>query len=159
MLHDPSAVALVVVGVLAVVAAILWRRASYKRRLAVIARALSAPEPKLRIEAARQLTSTGLDRAAPILLEFVPTEPDTSVLAAIALAVLQRQWEPNGSRRVQKLRWWSGMELERQGIAIDAFPAAFTRLSDMGGPRLPAPIKPESDSDAAGTPTASDVSS
>jgi len=75
-----------------------------------------------------------------------------SVLAAIALAVLQRQWEPSGSSPVQQVRWWAGMELERQGVSVEAFPAAFTRLSDMGGPRLPAPIKSESPSESEVTP-------
>ena len=139
---DPGSIALVVAGVLAVVIAIVWRNASHQRRLALVARALADPDADARIDAARHLVSTGLDRAAPILLETVATEGDDRVLAAIALAVLQRQWEPNGSVKTQKLRWWAGRELDRQGVGVDAFPAAFTRLSDMGGPRMPAPNKP-----------------
>jgi len=142
---DPSSIAFVVVGSVAVVGAILWRNAAHKRRIALLARALSQPDPDARIDAARQLVSTGLDRAAPTLLDTVRTERDDRVLAAIALAVLQRQWEPNGSAKTQKLRWWAGGELDRQGVGVDAFPAAFTRLSDMGGPRLPAPNRPESE--------------
>ena len=107
---------------------------------------MADPDADARIDAARHLVSTGLDRAAPILLETVATERDDRVLAAIALAVLQRQWEPNGSVKTQKLRWWAGRELDRQGVGVDAFPAAFTRLSDMGGPRMPAPNKPDADS-------------
>ena len=139
---DPSSLAFVVVGVVAVAAAIVWRNASHKRRLAQVARALSDPDADVRIDAVRQLVSTGLDRAAPILLETVATEDEDRVLAAIALAVLQRQWEPNGSVKTQELRLWAGSELDRQGVGVDAFPAAFTRLSDMGGPRMPAPATP-----------------
>ena len=149
---DPMSVALVVVGVAAVGTAIVWRRASRQRRLEAVVRCLSAPEADQRADAARQLVSTGLDRAAPFLIDFLRTEPDDTVLAAIALAVLQRQWEPSGSSPVQQVRWWAGMELERQGVSVEAFPAAFTRLSDMGGPRLPAPIKSESPSESEVTP-------
>ena len=56
---------------------------------------------------------------------------------AIALAVARRQWEPGGSARVSELRAWARAELEHQGFEVVAFGPAFTRLSDMGGPRLP----------------------
>ncbi|MET0420943.1 MAG: hypothetical protein ABW073_04510 [Acidimicrobiia bacterium] len=137
MLADPSSVALVVGGLLAIALAILWRRSARARRLALLEGALSSPDSETRMEAARPVVAQGLDRTAAILLDHVATETDDRVLGAIALAVLERQWEPSGSPRVQKLRWWAGNELERLGFGVKPFPAAFTRLSDMGGPRAP----------------------
>ena len=134
---DVPAVALVVAGIVAIAAAIVWRNLARAHRLARIASDLSAADPQARIVAVHRLVSLGLERSAPILLDRVKTESDDTVLAAAAIAVLERQWEPSGSPRVQKVRWWAGTELERQGFGVVPFPAAFTRLSDMGGPRAP----------------------
>ncbi len=41
-----------------------------------------------------------------------------------------------------ELREWARAELEGQGYDVVAFGPAFTRLSDMGGPRLPNPQQP-----------------
>ena len=141
---DPGSIALVVAGVLAVVIAIVWRNASHRPTRGLAALPTRTPTRA----STRPATSCRRASIAPrsILLETVATERDDRVLAAIALAVLQRQWERNGSVKTQKLRWWAGRELDRQGVGVDAFPAGHTRLADMGGPRMPAPNKPGAES-------------
>jgi hypothetical protein len=104
---------------------------------------LDAEEPQERARGGILLVDLGLSRAARPLLAHLATEADPRVRLAIALAVGRRQWEPSSATRVERLREWAALELEHQDQPMSPFGPAVTRLSDMGGPRLP-----EADSEA-----------
>jgi hypothetical protein len=128
---------IVVTGLIDVALACAWRVGYRRRRLDELTQALDAPEPEARARAAEALVRLGLDRAAPSLLGHVIDERDASVRAAIALAVARRQWEPAAVPGVADLRAWASTELDAQGIPVQGFGPALTRLADMGGPRRP----------------------
>jgi carbamoyl-phosphate synthase large subunit len=110
--------------------------------------------PERRAQAGTDLVDLGLSRAARPILAHVTEEDDPRVRQAIALAVARRQWEPGGSARVSELRAWARAELEHQGFEVVAFGPAFTRLSDMGGPRLPEREPQAAPASASGSPAA-----
>jgi carbamoyl-phosphate synthase large subunit len=95
----------------------------------------------------------GLDRSAQTLLEHARRERDPAVRATIALAVARRQWEPAAAPGVADLRSWSAEVFDEQGMHVQGFGPATTRLSDMGGPRRPENEHPETPPDAADQPT------
>jgi hypothetical protein len=130
---------LVAAGVAALGAAFAWRQAARHSRKARLIRRFASPMAERRARAGTELVELGLGRAARPVLAHVQQEDDPQVKLAIALAVAQRQWEPGGSARVADLRSWARAELEHQGYEVVALGPAFTRLSDMGGPRLPSP--------------------
>jgi hypothetical protein len=128
---------IVVAGLIDIALACAWRVGYRRRRLDELAHALNKPEPEARARAAEALVRLGLDRAAPPLLAHVSDEADASVRATIALAVARRQWEPAAVPGVAALRAWSSAEMDAEGIPIQGFGPALTRLADMGGPRRP----------------------
>ena len=137
MASDTTTLGLIVGGVVALGAAIVWRQTARHSRKASLVRRFASPMPDRRAQAGTDLVDLGLSRAARPILAHVAEEDDPHVRQAIALAVARRQWEPGGSARVSELRAWARAELEHQGFEVVAFGPAFTRLSDMGGPRLP----------------------
>jgi hypothetical protein len=130
---------LVAAGVAALGAAFAWRQAARHSRKARLIRRFASPMAERRATAGAELVELGLSRASRPVLAHVQQEDDPQVRLAIALAVAQRQWEPGGSARVADLRSWARAELEHQGYEVHTLGPAFTRLSDMGGPRLPSP--------------------
>jgi len=134
-MNDDIRLGLVVGGAALLVIALVWRLTTRSRTRRALLRGLDASEPQERARAGIQLIELGLPRAARPLLDLVPRENDARVRLAIALAVARRQWEPSNAARVTTLRDWASTELERQGQPVRAFGPAFTRISDMGGPR------------------------
>ncbi len=134
---DTSTVALVVAGAVALASALVRRQAARHSRKARLIRRFASPMAERRAKAGIELVDLGLNRAARPLLAHVRDEDDPRVRDEIALAVARRQWEPGGSARITEVRDWARTELEHQGYDVTSFGPAFTRLSDMGGPRLP----------------------
>jgi hypothetical protein len=152
MAADPTTTALVAAGGVALGAALVWRLSARHLRKRSLVRRLASPTPESRVAAGTQLIELGLSRAAKPLLAYVGGEPDPDVRRDVALAIARRQWEPNGTAGVAELRQWARGELEHQGFDVVAFGPAFTRLSDMGGPRLPERA-PDAGYDAVPAPT------
>ena len=149
-------VVLISAGVVAVVVAIIWRAGSRRRQISTVSRLLVSTDPQRRIEASVALAELGLDRSARTLLAHARVETDPDVRIGIAAAVARRQWEPAGAPGVTELREWSANELGVQGRNVTRFGPATTRLADMGGPRLPQPIRPSAGApDAIGSETTS----
>jgi hypothetical protein len=143
MFDDPVVdIVLISVGVIAIVVAIIWRAGGRRRQISGCSRLLESTDPHRRIEAAVALTELGLDRSARPLFAHARAETDPDVRIGIAAAVARRQWEPAGAPRVTRLREWAASELATQGYNVSSFGPATTRLADMGGPRLPQPLKP-----------------
>jgi hypothetical protein len=128
---------IVVVGLIDIALACAWRVGYRRRRLDELTQALDVSDPGARARAADALVRLGLDRAAPPLLAHVDDETDAQVRATIALAVARRQWEPAAVPGVAALRAWASAEMDAQGIPVQGFGPALTRLADMGGPRRP----------------------
>jgi len=145
---------LVAAGVAALGAAFAWRQAARHSRKARLIRRFASPMAERRATAGAELVELGLSRASRPVLAHVQQEDDPQVRLAIALAVAQRQWEPGGSARVADLRSWARAELEHQGYEVHTLGPAFTRLSDMGGPRLPSPDTGTGPIDAGATDSA-----
>jgi HAMP domain-containing protein len=145
---------LVAAGVAALGAAFAWRQAARHSRKARLIRRFASPMAERRPTAGAELVELGLGRACRPVLAHVQQEDDPQVRLAIALAVAKRQWEPGGSARVADLRSWARAELEHQGYEVHALGPAFTRLSDMGGPRLPSPDTEPGPIDAGATDSA-----
>ncbi len=148
-MSDDVRLGLIVGGAVAVLVAIVWRFAVLRRRRRRVGRGLEAQDPQERARAGIALVDGGLHRSARPLLAHVAREPDARVRHAIALAVARRQWEPVDSKQVTQLREWASLELEQQGEPVHGFGPAVTRLSDMGGPRLPGPSPAAPDPDPA----------
>lgn len=128
---------LIVGGATAIVLAVLWRTVARHRELSRLQQRLcSADDPKNRAQAGNELIDLGLRRAAGPVLRAMPEEADDRVRQSIALAVARRQWEPSSAARVGELRRWAADHLGMTGD-VTPFGPALTRLSDMGGPRLP----------------------
>ena len=128
---------LIVGGAAAIVLALLWRTMARHRQLSRLRRRLrGAEDPAERARAGNELIDLGLQRAAVTVLKAMPQEADDRVRQSIALAVARRQWEPSGAARVADVRRWAAEQLET-ARAVTQFGPAVTRLSDMGGPRLP----------------------
>jgi len=124
-------------GAAAIVLAILWRGVGRHNQTSRLTRRLrSAEEPADRARAGNELVDLGLRRAARPVLKVMPAERDARVCQSVALAVARRQWEPSGVERVAQLRRWAADQLHTNGD-VTQFGPAVTRLSDMGGPRLP----------------------
>ena len=136
-MSDDLSLGLIVGGFLLVLGALLWRHLARRRAVRDLLDQLGAEEPQDRARGGILLVDLGLSRAARPLLAHLATEPDPRVRLAIALAVGRRQWEPSNATRVERLREWAAIELERQDQPMSPFGPAVTRLSDMGGPRLP----------------------
>jgi len=133
---------LVAGGAAAIVLAILWRAAAHHNQTSRLTRRLrSAEEPADRAHAGNELIDLGLRRVARPVLTAMASECDARVCQSVALAVARRQWEPSGADRVAQLRRWAADELDTNGD-VTQFGPAVTRLSDMGGPRLP-PRQPQ----------------
>jgi hypothetical protein len=133
---------LIVGGAAAIVLAILWRAVARHNQTSHLTRRLrSAEEPADRARAGNELIDLGLRRAAQPVLKAMPSESDARVRQSVALAVARRQWEPSGADRVAQLRRWAADQLDTNGD-VTQFGPAVTRLSDMGGPRLP-PRQPQ----------------
>jgi len=129
---------LIVGGFLLVLGALLWRYLARRRAMRALLDQLGAADAQKRARGGILLVDLGLSRAARPLLAHLATEADPRVRLAIALAVGRRQWEPSSAPRVERLREWAALELEHQDQPMNPFGPAVTRLSDMGGPRLPA---------------------
>ena len=124
-------------GVAAIALAFLWRISSRHRHVSRLTRRLQrAEEPIERARAGNELVELGLRRAARVVLRAMPHEDDNRVRQSLALAVARRQWEPSSAKRVVDLRRWAADQLATTG-QVTEFGPAVTRLSDMGGPRLP----------------------
>lgn len=128
---------LVAFGALALVAAFIGRELVRLRRRARLLANLSSPNPAERIESAKTLLSGGLAAAAGPLLDALGKEDDPEVRLSIALTIGCRQWEPGKGRGAAALRDRASAELVARGFEVTAFGPAHTRMSDMGGPRLP----------------------
>jgi len=127
-------------GVAAIVLAVLWRMTARHLAVSRLVRCLRGdPQAIERARAASSLIDLGLRRAAKPVLRAIAAEADARVRLSVALGVARRQWEPSGPGRVARLRHWASDELTTQGQPIQELGPAVTRLSDMGGPRLPAP--------------------
>jgi hypothetical protein len=137
MAADPTTAALVAAGGASLGGALVWRLSARHLRKRALVRRLASPMPERRVQAGAELIDLGLSRVAKPLLAYVSSEEDEYVRRDLALAIARRQWEPSGTARVGELRQWARAELEHQGFDVIAFGPAFTRLSDMGGPRLP----------------------
>jgi hypothetical protein len=127
-----------VAGVALLVAGLLWRTMADRRARNRLANQLRSPDPARRIDAAIALVHRGLDQSAPELIHLLKRETDPAVKIAIAEAVAERQWEPGGRAPINEIRSWAHNELSKEGRGVDKFAPAVTRISDMGGPRLPA---------------------
>jgi hypothetical protein len=136
---NASSFILVIGGGAAIVAAVIWRERTGRRRLSRLTQQLDSTDPERRIASGQLAVSYGLTRAARTLLPRVEHEEDPAVRAGYAMAVAHRQWEPGGSKRVLALRMWAARELAAQGYDVNPFGPAFTRISDMGGPARPVP--------------------
>jgi uncharacterized protein YjiS (DUF1127 family) len=124
-------------GAAAIVLALLWRTMARHRQLSRVRRRLrGAEDPAERARAGNELIDLGLRRAAVPVLKAMPQEADGRVRQSIALGVARRQWEPSGAARVAELRRWASQQVGTTS-AVTQFGPAVTRLSDMGGPRLP----------------------
>lgn len=157
-MSDDVRIGLIVGGIAAVLIALVWRSLVVNGRRRRIRKRLRSPDPQERARAGILLVDEGLHRSARVLLAHVATEPDPRASHAIALAVARRQWEPVDSLRVRQLREWASQELERRGEQVAAFGPAVTRLSDMGGPRLPdAKPTPATPDPVASEPVASEL--
>jgi len=141
-MSDDVRLGLVVGGTIAVVLALLWRYLVLHRRKRRATRGLDAADPQDRARAGIALVDEGLHRSARTLLAHVAREQDDRVRHAIALAVGRRQWEPVDTKTVTQVREWASLELGQRGEPVQGFGPAVTRLSDMGGPRPPAPTPP-----------------
>jgi len=136
-------------GVAAITLAFLWRIASRHHQVSRLQRRFRrADEPIERARAGNELVELGLRRAARVVLRAMPNEADNRVRQSLALAVARRQWEPSGAKRVVELRRWAADQLGTTG-QVSEFAPAVTRLSDMGGPRLP----PREPAPTSGAPT------
>ncbi len=136
MPHDVQ-LYLIVGGASAIVLAGVWRFAFRHHQISSLKRRLrQATEPVDRARAGNELIELGLRRAAHVVLRVMPDETDDRVRLSLALAVARRQWEPTGARRVVELRRWAAEQVATTG-QVTEFGPAVTRLSDMGGPRLP----------------------
>jgi hypothetical protein len=138
-MSDDVRLGLIIGGAIAVLVALLWRSLTLRRRRSRSARGLDAPDPQDRARAGIALVDQGLHRSARPVLGHVAGEQDDRVRYAIALAVARRQWEPVDTKAVRQVREWASQELEQHGEPVHGFGPAVTRLSDMGGPRPPAP--------------------
>ncbi len=127
-----------VAGVALLVAGLLWRTLADRRAHRRLANQMRSNDPERRIEAAVALVHRGLDQSAPELIQLLKRETDPGVKLAIAEAVAERQWEPGGRAPINEIRSWAHNELSKEGRGVDKFAPAVTRISDMGGPRLPA---------------------
>lgn len=97
-----SAVLAMAIGVL--VGSITYRQFQ-RRRTARFHRAkLASADPQVRAQGAVAWAEFGLHRCAPDLLRTLESESDATVRQAIVKAVRMRAWEPNSSRRTQRLR-------------------------------------------------------
>ncbi len=138
-MSDDVRLGLIVGGAIAIVIAIVWRSLVVRGRRGRASRGLESEDPQERARAGIALVDEGLQRSARPLLAHVAREQDERVRHAIALAVARRQWEPVDTKQVTQLREWASIELEQHGAPVHGLGPAVTRLSDMGGPRLPAP--------------------
>ncbi len=129
---------LVAGGVALIVVGLAWRTLTDRWARKQIARQLASPDADSRTAAAVALVRRGLDQSAPQLIQLLKHETDPVVKRAIAEAVAERQWEPGGRAPINELRSWAHNELSEEGRGVGLFPPAVTRISDMGGPRLPA---------------------
>jgi hypothetical protein len=136
-MSDDVRLGLIIGGALLVVGALLWRSLVRRHELRALVRTLGGADSQTRARAGIDLVDLGLSRAARPLLRGEAAEPDSRVRLAIALAVGRRQWEPSNTARVRRVREWAALELELQGQPVTPLGPAVTRLSDMGGPRLP----------------------
>jgi hypothetical protein len=140
MAADPQPL-LIAGGGGAIVAAAVWRFAARRLERSRLQRGLRlAAEPVDRARAGHRFVELGLRRAARPILSAMAHEDDDRVRRSIALAIARRQWEPSGPARVTQVRRWASDELGYQGEPVRSFGPAVTRLSDMGGPRLPQPV-------------------
>ena len=136
MFNDLNGVVLAASGVTALLAAGIWRATAHSRRRQELAAGpASRRTGRPHGGSTRSSSPWASNGRHPTLLAHVPDETDNAARAAIALAVMQRQWEPSGSARMHDLRAWAGSELDPQGSVVAPFPGPFTRISDMGGPR------------------------
>jgi hypothetical protein len=157
-MSDDVRLGLIVGGTIAVALALLWRYLVLRRRKTRAMRGLDAADPQDRARAGIALVDEGLHRSARPLLAHVARERDDRVRHAIALAVARRQWEPVDTKPVSQLREWASLELEQRGEPVHGFGPAVTRLSDMGGPRPPAPSPPVGTRAGAATAAAEESS-
>jgi hypothetical protein len=133
---------LLLAGVVALVAAMLWHHAVRSRRMAELRNGLWFGDAAERARAGEGFVDLGLAPAARVILPWMEVERDPGVRAAVALAVARRQWEPGGSKPVLAIRTWARDELQAKGHDVVVFGPAFARASDMGGPRREPPGGP-----------------
>lgn len=127
-------------GAVAIGGALIWRIVARHVEIARLVRRLRKNTQAVeRARGGNALVDLGLRRAAKPILRAMGDEPDPRVRRSVALAIARRQWEPTGPPRVARVRQWASEELNRQGQRTQEFGPAVTRLSDMGGPRLPGP--------------------
>lgn len=134
---EPSSTLLIAAGALALAASFAAREMTRVRHRKRLVAGLTSPVAATRIAAAETLIGLGPSASAKPLLGAMDREEDPGVRMAVALTVGRRQWEPGSGRRATALRSWAGAELLAHGVEVLPFGPAFTRLSDMGGPRLP----------------------
>ncbi len=136
---DPTTPAVFAIGVAMLLVAAGWRAAEHRRRRSVIRAALGAADADARIVAVHAAVDMGLASAARLLLPAIEQERDPLVRLEAALSITRRQWEPGTQSSVTQLRDWAVGELGAHGHEVAILGPAFTRLSDMGGPRLERP--------------------
>lgn len=97
----------VLAGVAAVAAGIVWRAVTRSRADAALDAALADPDPVVRAAAVAVAASGGLARHAARLLALVEREQHPVVLDAVVTAVERNQWEPLDHQGLVALRLWA----------------------------------------------------
>jgi carbamoyl-phosphate synthase large subunit len=97
----------VLVGVLLIVAAVLWRASLLAWNARRLRAALTDDDPLQRLAGVEVATTQGLTRHAAALIALARGETDTTVLDALSAAVKRHVWEPGDSRNVVELRLWA----------------------------------------------------
>jgi carbamoyl-phosphate synthase large subunit len=104
---DPSARAAIVIGLLLVVLAAVWRWVSLWLARVRLSKALASPDPATRCSAIAVATSQGVARHVRVLTKLREFERNEDVLETLAQAVRQHLWEPADSQAMVELRLWA----------------------------------------------------
>ena len=129
------------VGVVMLVAALVWRMRAGRQTVDRVRLALLDADPNVRQAAIKLAAERGLSRYADLLLERTRQETSTSpVLATLAATVAQRQWEPADSPEMLDLRLWAHTQLNDDGSG--------TRIS-VKTPEILVPERTETEETAA----------
>ncbi len=130
------------IGLVAVLAAVSWRVARHLRLRRGLLAGLRDTDPAVRHAAVAQAAELGFASTAPALLRAVRTESDPTVLAAVVRAVASRQWEPASSAGIVELRLWARAYAERHP-EVRRTGGGAPMLSGVAGAVPPPSLDPE----------------